>query len=331
MNRVSSTYLFSCQVLIIMISLAASSFAGEEYQPLLTDIDQKIMTVDLTIKDSKRLIPLRIYLPKESKAQPVVIFSHGLGGSCKNNPYLGTHWAKRGYVAVFMQHPGSDESVWKDKPVLKRMIEMKKAASWRNYLSRVQDVPKLIDSLEHWNKEPGHVLNSRMDLSKIGMSGHSFGALTTQAVSGQTMPFKKIDFNEKRIKAAVMFSPSPPSRGDVKSAFGKVSIPWMLMTGTKDKSIISKLTAKDRLKVYPALPPGEKYELVLFKAEHSAFGDRHLPGDKEKRNPNHHRVILALTTAFWDTYLRGDKVAKEWLDGAGAKSILEKEDHWQLK
>jgi hypothetical protein len=70
---------------------------------------------------------------------------------------------------------------------------------------------------------------------------------------------------------------------------------------------------------------------VLDRGEHSAFSDRALPGDKEKRNPNHHRVILALSTAFWDTWLRGDPAAKLWLDGVGAKSVLEKGDLWQRK
>lgn len=70
---------------------------------------------------------------------------------------------------------------------------------------------------------------------------------------------------------------------------------------------------------------------MLDGAEHSAFGDRALPGDTHERNPNHHRAILALTTAFWDAYLRDDADAKKWLDGDDAKSVLEKADHWQRK
>ena len=88
---------------------------------------------------------------------------------------------------------------------------------------------------------------------------------------------------------------------------------------------------KSRLAVFPALPPGGKYELVLDRAEHSVFTDRPLPGDTEKRNPNHHRVILALSTAFWDAYLRDDAAAKAWLDGDGPRSVLEKDDRWQRK
>ena len=66
------------------------------------------MTFEVKDKGSSRVIPIRVYLPEEEKAAPVVLFSHGLGGSRENNPYLGSHWAKRGYMVVFVQHLGRD-------------------------------------------------------------------------------------------------------------------------------------------------------------------------------------------------------------------------------
>jgi hypothetical protein len=42
-------------------------------------------------------------------------------------------------------------------------------------------------------------------------------------------------------------------------------------------------------------------------------------------------LIRALSTAFWDAYLRNDKEAKAWLDGDGPKSVLEPDDRWQTK
>ena len=84
------------------------------------------------------------------------------------------------------------------------------------------------------------------------------------------------------------------------------------------------------LAVYPALKC-EKYELVLDGAEHSAFTERALPGEAGKRNPNHHRAILALSTAFWDAYLMGIAPAREWLQGDGPRSVLEEKDCWQFK
>jgi len=71
--------------------------------------------------------------------------------------------------------------------------------------------------------------------------------------------------------------------------------------------------------------------LSVKGAEHSSFSDRSLPGDTGKRNPNHHRAILALSTAFWDAYLQGNAAAKDWLDGDGPRSVLEKQDRWQPK
>jgi hypothetical protein len=87
---------------------------------------------------------------------------------------------------------------------------------------------------------------------------------------------------------------------------------------------------KSRRAVYPALHGAPKYELVLHNAEHSVFTDRALPGDQEPRNPNHLRVILALSTAFWDAYLRGDTGALDWLNGSGPSSIMEAQDDWQF-
>lgn len=313
--------------------LAALLLAAPAYDPLAVDATGAVDVQTFTVIDAarKREIPIRVYLPKTSSKAPVLLFSHGLGGSNENNVFLGKHWAQRGYVAVFLQHPGSDTSVWKDKPLLQRMKAMRDAASPENFFLRVADVPVVLDQLTAWNSLEKHALQNRLDLMKIGMSGHSFGAVTTQAVSGQHFAVAEKDFTDARIKAAVAFSPMVPKRGDANDAFGKVTLPWLLMTGTKDQSLIASDTAESRRGVYKALPPGSKYELVLENGEHSAFSDRALPGDQQQRNPNHHKLMLAFTTAFFDAYVRGDEAARAWLDGEGAKKLLEPKDQWQHK
>ncbi|HEX7655179.1 MAG TPA: dienelactone hydrolase, partial [Verrucomicrobiae bacterium] len=130
-------------------------------------------------------------------------------------------------------------------------------------------------------------------------------------------------------KAAIAFSPSPPKTGNAKTAFGDVKIPWLLMTGTKDTAPIGHTTVADRLTVYPALQGAPKYQVVLANAEHSAFTDRALPGDRQPRNPNHHRVILAVSTAFWDAYLKHDPAALGWLKSNGPRSVMESADQWE--
>jgi predicted dienelactone hydrolase len=208
---------------------------------------------------------------------------------------------------------------------------MEEAANARNFMLRVKDVSSVLDQLEIWNTASAHALAGRLDLKRVGMSGHSFGAITTQAVSGESFLLGPVSLTDTRIKAAIMFSPSSPRKRSPEQAFGKVKIPWMVMTGTRDIAPIGNADLKSRLAVFPALPAGDKYEVVLYEAEHSAFTDRALPQDRLPRNPNHHRVILALSTAFWDAWLEDDAQAKAWLAGNGPRLVLEDNDRWQTK
>lgn len=308
------------------------------YDPLGTT-SEAAATADLTIHDAKRErdIPIRVFLPPASAddkatAAPVVLFSHGLGGSRENSPYLGRHWAARGYAVVYLQHAGSDEGVWRGKRLPERMASMKGAMTADNLRARVADVHAALDQLAAWNSATEHPLAGRLDLQRVGMCGHSFGAATTQAVSGQKFPVVGAGQTDSRIRAAVMFSPSAPRRSMAATeAFGEVAIPWLAMTGTRDVAPVGEQTVESRLQVYASLPPGSKYELVLEGAQHSAFGDRVLMGEQLERNPNHHRAILAISTAFWDAYLREDPAARAWLDGEGPRGVLEEKDRWQRK
>lgn len=320
---------------IVQLALALAFTAGAEthgYDPLAVSAAAAPKIVDLTVHDAARSrdLPVRVYLPTNTAPQPVILFSHGLGGNREGGKFLGEQWAARGYVAVFLQHPGSDDSVWKGAPFKDRLPDMNQAASLQNFLLRVQDVPAVLNQLERWNAETNHPVARRMNLKKVGMSGHSFGAVTTQAVSGESLPAGGQRFTDARITAAIAFSPSSPKRGSAAKAFGAVKIPWLLMTGTKDIAPIGNTDMKSRLAVYPNLKGAPKYEVVLHNAEHSAFTDRALPGDREPRNPNHHRVMLALSTAFWDASLRDDGTALAWLNSSRPRSVMETKDQWQF-
>ena len=320
-------------IIHLVLALAFTAVAGtQSYDPLAVSAAATPKIVDLTVHDAARNrdLPVRVYLPTNTAPVPVILFSHGLGGNREGSKFLGEHWAARGYVAVFLQHPGSDDSIWKDKPVKDVMADMTRATSLDNFLLREQDVPAVLSQLEIWNAEKNHPLAGRMNLKKIGMCGHSFGAVTTQAVSGESFPASGQRFTDARITAAIAFSPSSPKTGSAARAFGAVKIPWLLMTGTKDVAPIGNASVKSRLAVYPNLKSAPKYEVVLHNAEHSVFTDRALPGDKQPRNPNHHRVILALSTAFWDAYLRDDAAALTWLNSDSPRSVLETEDQWQF-
>jgi predicted dienelactone hydrolase len=321
---------FSFWFCTLILATTITSTMAASYNPLeVSKAEVKSLTFDVQDAARNRTIPIRVYLPETHKSAPVILFSHGLGGSRDNNPYLGEHWAKRGYVVVFTQHIGSDESVWKNTPPLERMGAMKKAASIEAYLDRNKDIPAVIDALTRWNQEKGHALNGVFDLDHIGMSGHSFGAVTTQAMAGQDAGNGRVSFVEKRIDAAVMMSPSIPKMGDPTKAFDQITIPCLLMTGTEDNSPIGDTKPEDRLKVFPNLTNAPAWQVVFDKANHMSFGQRDLAG-KPPKNERYHQAILALSTAFWDATLRDDKAAKEWLNGEGAKKTLVPEDRWEI-
>src|SRR5690606_20702662 len=197
------------------------------------------------------------------------------------------------------------------------------------------DVNAVVQQLPIWNKTEGHPLFGRIDPTRIGVSGHSFGAQTTQGVMGQSYPVIGQPFVVPPIRAGIAYSPSIPLRGNTEDSFSKVHGPLLLMTGTEDAWAIGGQTPESRRKVYPALPNTiDRYELVLDGGKHLAFSEREVRlkflGGIE-RNANHHRVILALSTAFWDTYLKDDANAKAWLQGTGPRQIMEKADQWQFR
>ncbi len=217
------------------------------------------------------------------------------------------------------------------------MGAMREAANAQNLLLRIEDVKATINYLEKITQGdaslPENVkrLRSKMDLQHLGMSGHSFGAITTQMVSGQSPVVAAQQPTDPRIDAAVIMSPSPPKLGQPERYFSKVSIPWLLMTGTEDNSPIGDQTAESRLQVFPALPVGQKYQVVFEGGTHAFLGERMSVSAASGESSSHARATVALSTAFWDAYLKQDENAKKWLDGDGARSMLAAKDQWQKK
>lgn len=106
----------------------------------------------------------------------------------------------------------------------------------------------------------------------VGVAGHSFGALTTLGVGGQSYPGHPGN-KESRIAALIALSPTLPVIGDSKRAFASVTQPTLCMTGTRDDDVVGNgATPDQRAAVFGALPPGNKAMLLLKDADHMTFG-----------------------------------------------------------
>lgn len=105
-----------------------------------------------------------------------MLFSHGNGLDRFISLYLGEHWSGRGYIVVALKHSGSDSESGPDMSI-------------ENFVLRVEDVNGIIDQLKIWTDDSSHNLYGRLDLDKKGMASHSFGAKSTQGVSGQVISY----------------------------------------------------------------------------------------------------------------------------------------------
>ncbi|MCU0937713.1 MAG: hypothetical protein MUC86_00935 [Burkholderiaceae bacterium] len=273
-----------------------------------------------TDPDRQRNLPLRVRLPEAAGARPVVLFSHGLGGSVDGGRFWGEHWASHGFVVIHLQHPGSDTAVWQDATRPAR--ELKQAASREQFNARILDVKFVLDELQR-RQRAGDAFARRLDLTRVGMSGHSFGAVTTQALAGQhfdvpqRLRAQADALADDRPRAFIAFSPSART-DDAVSQFRSITRPFLSVTGTEDGMIGLGLGVPPRQRLLPfeSMPGPDVYLLNLDGADHMIFNGtprRRTDGADPARDAQHVRLTQAITTAFWRAHLMEDPDARGWL------------------
>ena len=263
-----------------------------------------------------RVVAYRARIPESSGKHPTVLISHGLGGSRDAMEYLGTHWAQKGYLVVHLQHPGSDSSIWGGM-VFNSEATLKAATSVEEFTARVGDVRLALDKLRI---SPG--LAPHHDGGEVAICGHSYGARTSMALSGERFPAApNADLADPRVRAAIVLSP-PPYSGPER--FGAIGIPQFHWTGTKDVTAVEE--SKDpalRLAPFRESSNPSSYLVVLEGADHYAFSGR-LPASAGRRESYRrwHTQMAEATTHFLDATLRRSRSSKAWLDGEGLRKLL---------
>lgn len=277
-----------------------------------------------------RQVPVRIRMPAGTARVPLVLFSHGLG-SLDSGTDWAEAWAESGIAVVSLQHPGSDRGIFAGGGRIRDALFG--ALSPQQLVARAADVRFAIDEIGRRRREGACDL-ARIDLKRIGMSGHSFGAITTQAIAGQRYPLAAANgYADPRVTAAIAFSPSPAFSARDADAFGTIRMPFFSITGTADVVPITPgITAEDRQRPYRAMPAGGKYLLVLDGANHMEFNGQDTLRNGMRPDPHVRAVTIAATTAFWRATLLGDRAAAAWLaDGKGLKAMLQGADRLEAK
>jgi predicted dienelactone hydrolase len=240
------------------------------------------MVCDGVISDAgrDRTIPVRVRLPDGATAArpaPVIVFSHGLGGSVDGGTWWGQAWSNAGFAVVHVQHPGSDIEVWRSAPdAAARFAALRAAANGEQLIARVADMRYVIGRIGQ-PETIGACSLQATDPARIGAAGHSFGAVTMMALAGQRYGRSQPGI-DRRIKSFVVLSPNAARRGaeNPNDAFRDIAAPMFLLTGTADGDPFSTAPlaeqAAARAAVFELLSPSNKALLVLAGADHQAFG-----------------------------------------------------------
>jgi predicted dienelactone hydrolase len=322
-------------VLLIALLFVAKLTWAEPYKQGVGP--HRVETILMSFQDEQRdrAVPVKVYVPMvDGGAFPVVLVSHGLGGSRDGLAYLGNHLASHGYMTVHMQHLGSDASVWKGLPAKDILPAMRKAANTpRVAIDRAGDVPFVLDRLEQLNQDEHSKLAGKIDADRIAIAGHSFGAWSAMAAGNMTVGGQHgKSFGDPRIRCIIPLSPPVAQPRQRAATYATLNVPALFMTGTLDTSRINHTTAEDRLIPYQLMPgPADngspKYLVNFNGADHMTFSGetkRSLRSKVSKEdNRAFHTIILQTTTAFLDCYLLDDKDAQTWLHHGGFVALVD--------
>lgn len=257
-----------------------------------------------SLHDAQRNKDIGLVIEYPSRGEgpfPVIVFSHGFGGSNKSYVGLTEYWAGHGYVCIKPSHAdaGKLRDLIREQMQARRearregkqpehtlgeaIWESQNVGEWRD---RVRDVTFILDSLDKL-EERYPELKGKMDRNRIAVGGHSYGAFVAMLLAGvePVKDGKPLQLRDSRVKAIVAMSPQGVSttRGLSADSFHNVKIPVMYMTGTEDRGALESETPEWRRTAFDNTPTGDKYFVLINGANHLSFvGGFTLPTAEEE-------------------------------------------------
>ncbi|WP_128895675.1 alpha/beta hydrolase family protein [Longirhabdus pacifica] len=270
----------------------------------------------------------------EEQQYPVIIFSHGYGTHRNTNTFQVEELASHGYIVVGIEHTYSAmATVFSDGRTVELMQVEYDELTKKNDLMNIWkgDAAFVIDQLEQLNQgaEDERFVN-KLDLSRIGMLGHSYGGATSYWMLQQ----------DERVKAAIDMDGGLYGGTLPKEGVGK---PFLLMNAMQnmdlnywiDNAVLIGQTADTAEQAYNETMLGFEQSLigggmslVIPNSTHYSFTDYNLFGPNtifpmfraEGEDPQlNHRIINEFTVAFFDTYVKGANDTELVLEQLGNK------------
>lgn len=232
---------------------AASDRLGQDLSPATQD------TFTVPSSDTPRRQAAIRHAAPEPGTYPLILFSHHSGGHRRAATFLTTHLASHGYIVGALDH----------SEIIAPELARKAGETPGQTAARMQAViagrvPDIRFLLDHLLAEPPSVPGARIDPSRVGIVGHSFGGWTALATPEA----------DQRIRAVVALAPggaSNPRPGilpvTLTFAWGR-DIPTLYLVAENDVS----LPLSGMYELFDGTP-ATKQMSVLHRANHLHFID----------------------------------------------------------
>ncbi|MFJ9909165.1 alpha/beta hydrolase family protein [Streptomyces sp. NPDC101152] len=255
-------------------------------------------------------LQVRVSAPATGTGLPVILLSHGHGGSnnlSSLNGYapIANLWAAAGFVVIQPTHLSSR--------TLSRQLADTPGAPffWR---SRAEDMSHILDRLDEIEKTVPQ-LAGRIDHDKIAVAGHSLGGHTASLLLGARSADpdtgEEVNLLEPRIKAGVLLA-APGRGGDILNGpmaemvpffhttdFSTMATPTLVVAGDQDDSKHFTDVGPDWHTDPYRLAPAPKTLLTLFGAEHLLGGISGYDADETTdESPERVAALARLTSAY---------------------------------
>ncbi|MEE4354531.1 MAG: hypothetical protein V2J25_16855 [Desulfatiglans sp.] len=258
----------------------------------------------------------------EKGPYPMLVFSHGYGGSGLGSVFFTERLAARGWIVAAPDHHDRHSAV---RIRTGQLEDFSRRGLWRGarelgasdpedrrkYLYRLDEMRFVVDRMVSSEDFRGIIDNKR-----VAVGGHSFGGYTALGLSGTIQ-----ERHDPRIKAVLLFSTGAGGYLFRETELASVRIPSMLFMGEREKGqqrgrkTMSEITDK----IYRNLSP-PKYFLEVKGASHFSFNNRFVDKPMTRRlsgTEEEFVVIRKYSIAFLEKHVAGKK---------GSNHILQRRD-----
>ena len=244
---------------------------------------------------------------------PLVVFSHGNGGSRHQNTFWCDFLASHGYVIVSADHTGNAAMTI----INGKLIPYDNKGRTNSAADRPKDMSFLLDQMTLWNNGADRRFAGKLDLGAVCAAGMSFGSMTAVRVAD----------TDSRFKSVIAMSGAPPTHTNL-------AVPTLWMLGTEDTTIGARGNAL--IRALHSKHSGPSFLLEMKNGGHYSFtdmfkinknyGDGVGPGKRrETQEPfeftsmeTTYKLVNAYSLAFLEAYSRGKSPSLAFL----------KTNHW---